>query len=119
MSKSEVAVDYTDVREQIRSHSGSVVSRKIRERTIEAGMFLCAVFSVAITVGIVWVLVYESWNFFRNVSIVDFLTDTQWTVLFENPRYGIMPLVTGTLVTSVIASDRGAASGDYHCDLFE
>ena len=103
MSKSEVAVDYTDVREQIRSRSGSVASRKIRERIIEAGMFLCAVFSVAITVGIVWVLVYESWNFFRNVSIIDFLTDTQWTVLFENPRYGIMPLVTGTLVTSMIA----------------
>jgi phosphate transport system permease protein len=103
MSKSEVAVDYTDVRERIRSHSGDVVSRKIRERTIEAGLFLCAVFSVAVTVGIVWVLVYESWNFFRNVSIVDFLTDTQWTVLFENPRYGILPLVTGTLVTSVIA----------------
>ena len=103
MSKSEVAVDYTDVREQIRSRSGSVASRKVRERIIEAGMFLCAAFSVAITAGIVWVLVYESWNFFRNVSIIDFLTDTQWTVLFENPRYGIMPLVTGTLVTSMIA----------------
>ena len=103
MSKSEVAVDYTDVREQIRSRSGSVASRKVRERIIEAGMFLCAAFSVAITAGIVWVLVYESWNFFRNVSIVEFLTDTQWTVLFENPRYGIMPLVTGTLVTSMIA----------------
>ncbi len=103
MSKSEVAIDYTDVRERIRSHSGSVASRKMRERIIEGGMFLCAVFSVAVTVGIVWVLVYESWNFFRNVSIIDFLTDTQWTVLFENPRYGIMPLVTGTLVTSMIA----------------
>jgi len=103
MSKSEVAVDYSDVREQIRSQSGSVASRKLRERLIESGMFLCAVFSVAVTAGIVWVLVHESWNFFRNVSIIDFLTDTQWTVLFENPRYGIMPLVTGTLVTSVIA----------------
>ncbi|MGZ9156472.1 MAG: phosphate ABC transporter permease subunit PstC [Candidatus Binatia bacterium] len=102
MSKSEVAVDY-DVREQIRSRSGSVASRKVRERIIEAGMFMCAAFSVAVTAGIVWVLVYESWNFFRNVSIIDFLTDTQWTVLFENPRYGILPLVTGTLVTSMIA----------------
>lgn len=103
MSKSEVAGDFPDVRAQIRSRSGSVASRKIRERVIESAMFLCAVFSVAITAGIVWVLVYESWNFFRTVSIVEFLTDTQWTVLFENPRYGIMPLVTGTLVTSIIA----------------
>ena len=103
MSKSEVAGAFPDVRQQIRAHSGSVAARKVRERIIEAGLFLCAVFSAAITVGIVWVLVYESWSFFRNVSIFDFLTDTQWTVLFENPRYGIMPLVTGTLVTSMIA----------------
>jgi phosphate transport system permease protein len=92
-----------NVEKRIRAQSGSVASRKIRERLIESSMFLCAVFSVAITVGIVWVLMYESWNFFRNVSLIDFLSDTQWTVLFENPRYGILPLVTGTLVTSIIA----------------
>lgn len=103
MSKTQVAIDYPQVRDQIRAQSGSVASRKIRERVIEFGMFLCAVFSVAVTVGIVWVLLFESWHFFANVSLFDFLTDTQWTVLFENPRYGIMPLVTGTLVTSVIA----------------
>lgn len=103
MSKSEIATDFVDVRAQIRSHSTSVAARKMRERIIEAVLFLCAVFSVAITAGIVWVLVYESLGFFKSVSIIDFLTDTQWTVLFENPRYGIMPLVTGTLVTSIIA----------------
>jgi phosphate transport system permease protein len=103
MSKSEAAVDFPDVRNQIRAYSGSITTRNIRERIIESGLFLCAVFSVAVTAGIVWVLVYESWNFFRHVSIIDFLTDTQWTVLFENPRYGIMPLVTGTLMTSLIA----------------
>ena len=103
MANTEVAVELSAVRHHIRAHSGSMTSQKIRERIIESAMFLCAVFSVAITAGIVWVLVYESWNFFRNVSMIDFLTDTQWTVLFENPRYGIMPLVTGTLVTSFIA----------------
>jgi phosphate transport system permease protein len=77
--------------------------QKLRERAIEFGMFLCALSSVAVTLGIVWVLIVESWHFFAHVSIFDFLTDTQWTVLFENPRYGIMPLVTGTLVTSTIA----------------
>ncbi|HUR71937.1 MAG TPA: phosphate ABC transporter permease subunit PstC [Candidatus Limnocylindrales bacterium] len=103
MANTEVAVELSAVRHHIRAHSRSMTSQKIRERIIESAMFLCAVFSVAITAGIVWVLVYESWNFFRNVSMIDFLTDTQWTVLFENPRYGIMPLVTGTLVTSFIA----------------
>lgn len=78
-------------------------AQKLKERIIEFSMFLCALSSVAVTAGIVWVLLYESWHFFRNVSLVEFLTDTQWTVLFENPRYGIMPLVTGTLVTSTIA----------------
>jgi phosphate transport system permease protein len=94
---------YLAVVSQSRSQAGGLTLRKIRERTIELGMFLCALFSVAVTGGIVWVLLFESWYFFQNVSIVDFITDTQWTVLFENPHYGILPLVTGTLVTSSIA----------------
>jgi phosphate transport system permease protein len=77
--------------------------QKIRERIIEFAMFLCALSSIAITVGIVGILLTESWSFFKSVSIVDFLTDTQWTVLFENPHYGIMPLVAGTVVTSSVA----------------
>jgi phosphate transport system permease protein len=76
---------------------------RLRERIIEFSMFLSAVFSIAVTVGIVGVLLVESWHFFENVSVIDFVTDTQWTVLFENPRYGILPLVTGTLVTSAVA----------------
>jgi phosphate transport system permease protein len=88
---------------QVKTMATGVTAQKIRERAIEFIMFLCALSSVAITMGIVWVLLYESWQFFENVSLIDFLTDTQWTVLFENPRYGIMPLVTGTLVTSGIA----------------
>ena len=77
--------------------------QKIRERIIEFAMFLCALSSIAITVGIVGILLTESWSFFKSVSIVDFVTDTQWTVLFENPHYGIMPLVAGTVVTSSVA----------------
>ncbi|MGH7831158.1 MAG: phosphate ABC transporter permease subunit PstC, partial [Candidatus Binatia bacterium] len=77
--------------------------RRARERTIEFFLFLAAVSSIAITVGIVGILVYESKEFFEHVSIIDFLTDTQWTVLFADPHYGIMPLVTGTIVTSTVA----------------
>jgi phosphate transport system permease protein len=83
--------------------SRTLTAQRLREKLIEFAMFLCAAFSVAITAGIVWVLLYESWHFFEHVSLLDFVTDTQWTVLFENPHYGIMPLVTGTLVTSGIA----------------
>lgn len=77
--------------------------QRVRERIIEFFLFLAALSSIAITVGIVGILLYESEQFFKHVSIIEFLTDTQWTVLFANPRYGIMPLVTGTLVTSAVA----------------
>jgi phosphate transport system permease protein len=77
--------------------------QRARERVIEFFLFLAALSSVQITAGIVSVLVFESLQFFKYVSIFEFLTDTQWTVLFADAHYGIMPLVTGTLVTSVIA----------------
>src|SRR5574341_1547300 len=103
MDTDQADAGYLAVRSRTKSVATGRTVQKIRERVLEFGMFLCAVFSVAITAGIVWVLLYESWHFFENISLVDFVTDTQWTVLFENPRYGIMPLVTGTLVTSGIA----------------
>jgi len=94
---------YLGPRATIRTLPASLTARKIRERMIEFVMFLCALSSIAITLGIVGILLFESWQFFATVSLIDFLTDTQWTVLFENPRYGIMPLVAGTLVTSMVA----------------
>ena len=103
METNHADAGYLAAQARIRAISVGLTVQKVRERFIEFLMFLCAASSIAITCGIVWVLLAESWHFFRNNSLVDFLTDTQWTVLFENPRYGIMPLVTGTLVTSGIA----------------
>lgn len=77
--------------------------RYVRERMIESLLFLAAFSSVAITIAIVVILVRESLGFFEHVSIVDFLTDTQWTPLFDDAHYGIMPLVAGTLVTAGVA----------------
>jgi phosphate transport system permease protein len=77
--------------------------QKIREKIIELVFFLCALSSVAVTFAIIYSLVSESLPFFQEVSFVDFLTDTEWTPLFENPRYGILPLLVGTLMTTVIA----------------
>jgi phosphate transport system permease protein len=95
---------YPSVRElSLQSDFAGVNLQRIRERIIEFFLFLAAMSSVAITLGIVGILLYESEQFFTHVSIVEFLTDTQWTVLFAEPRYGIMPLVTGTLVTSITA----------------
>ena len=75
----------------------------MKERIIEAFLFLAAISSVAITVGIVGTLVFESLTFFAHVSLKDFLTDTLWTPLFANPHFGILPLVMGTLVTTTVA----------------
>jgi phosphate transport system permease protein len=77
--------------------------RHFSERVIEALLFGAAAISVLTTIGIVYVLVSESIHFFQNVSIVDFLTDTQWTPLFDDAHFGIMVLVSGTLVSSVVA----------------
>lgn len=79
------------------------VRRHLFERFIEFVLMLAALVAVATTISIVAILIYESSGFFEHVSIVDFLTDTQWTPLFEDAHYGIMPLVAGTLTTSAIA----------------
>ncbi len=78
-------------------------TRHLRERLIEFILFSAAAFSVAVTLGIVYVLVSESVLFFRHVPIWDFLTDTQWTPLFDDAHYGIMVLLSGTLVSSGVA----------------
>ncbi len=77
--------------------------RNLSERIIEGLLFCAAAVSVLTTVGIVYVLVSESIQFFQNVSIVDFLTDTQWTPLFDDAHFGIMVLISGTLVSSAVA----------------
>lgn len=81
------------------------------ENTIEFGLLLAAVFSVFITAGIVYVLISETIPFFthreedgsRSVTLWKFLTDTQWTPNFSDKHFGILPLVSGTLMTTLIA----------------
>jgi phosphate transport system permease protein len=78
-------------------------SRRIKEHVIEALLLLAALVAVATTVGIVFILVKESIAFFRGVSLLDFLTDTEWTPLFSDPHFGIGVLLSGTLTSSAIA----------------
>ncbi|NER31618.1 MAG: phosphate ABC transporter permease subunit PstC [Symploca sp. SIO1C4] len=77
--------------------------RNLRERAIEFVLFLAALSAVATMAAILFILVEESLSFFKQVSLVEFLTATKWTPLFTNPRYGILPLVSGTVVTSTVA----------------
>ncbi len=77
--------------------------RKLQERSIESVLFLCAISSVFITLSIVMILSYESFGFFQEVSIIEFFTGREWTPLFADPKFGIMPLVMGTLLTTFVA----------------
>jgi phosphate transport system permease protein len=77
--------------------------QKVKERLIETILFLCAFSSIFVTFAIIYTLLSEAIPFFKIVTIKEFLTGTEWTPLFENAKYGILPLVTGTLMTTVIA----------------
>jgi phosphate transport system permease protein len=77
--------------------------RNLTERLIEFMLLGAAAVSVLTTLGIVYVLVSESITFFAQIGIVEFLTDTQWTPLFDDAHFGIMVLVSGTLVSSFVA----------------
>ncbi len=88
------------------SHPGKLgysFRRNLNERFIEAFLFLSAALSIAIMLAIVAMLAKESVVFFQHVSLWDFLTDTQWTPLFDDAHYGILPLISGTVVSSLIA----------------
>lgn len=77
--------------------------RRIKELIIEKSLLSSALVTIAVSVGIILVLSIEAVRFFSEVSIFDFFTDTQWTPLFTEKHFGILPLLSGTLLTSFIA----------------
>lgn len=76
---------------------------KRKEKIIEFLLALSGAITVLTTIGILSVLLYESVLFFKEVSIIEFFTDTQWTPLFADKHFGILPLISGTVLTSFIA----------------
>ncbi len=84
--------------------SSGAAGRALRERIIGAVLFLAGAVSVLTTIGIVLVLIWESVGFFRRVPMVEFLTGTQWTPLFQPQHFGVLPLLAGSILVAVIAS---------------
>lgn len=74
-----------------------------KEKWIEWLMIACSFVTVLTTLGIILILALETVNFFSEVSVGEFLTDTQWTPLFSEKHFGILPLLSGTLLTTTIA----------------
>ncbi len=77
--------------------------RNTREKLIQIALLLAATVSILTTIGIVFSLLFETIAFFSEVSIIEFLTETEWTPLFSIKKYGIWPLLSATLLTSAIA----------------
>lgn len=76
---------------------------KLKEKIIERLLLACSLITILTTLGIIGVLIFETVRFFKEVSIIDFLTDTQWTPAFTDQHFGILPLLMGTLLTTLIA----------------
>jgi phosphate transport system permease protein len=95
----------------------AIVGRDVVEAVIERALWACAALSVLVTAGIVGVLAWEAAAFFREVSLVAFLTGRTWTPLFHSQAFGVLPLVAGTvLVTAIamlVAVPAGLVSGLY------
>ena len=79
-------------------------SRRLGEAAIGVLLFSCAAISTLVTVGIVIVLVGETTAFFREVSVLEFLTNTEWTPLFAEQNFGVLPLLSGSLLIAVGSS---------------
>ena len=78
--------------------------KKIIEKLVPIALFLAAALSVLTTFGIVFTLIFETFEFFTRVSITDYLFGTEWLPFSgKEPLYGILPLILGTFKVTFIA----------------
>lgn len=82
-----------------------------RELAIQGVLATCALLSIFTTLGIIAVLAEETFEFFKTAGLVEFFTETRWTPQFQDKHYGILPLLSGTVVVAGIASLIGIPLG--------
>ena len=91
--------------------------RRAREAPIYVFLFFCAALSIVTTVGIVFILFEETLSFFAEVSLVEFLTATEWTPLFAEKHFGVLPLLSATMLMAagamLIAAPLGLLAAIY------
>ena len=76
---------------------------KLKENIIEKALAACAIITILTTLGIILVLLIHAIGFFQEISLFSFLTETEWDPLYAEPTFGILPLLSGTFLTSAIA----------------
>ncbi|MFJ7646448.1 phosphate ABC transporter permease subunit PstC [Lysinibacillus sp. NPDC097279] len=90
--------------QQLIANSRNQKTKKIVEKAMPALLFSAALISILTTFGIVFTLIFETFEFFKRVSITDFLFGTQWLPFSgKEPLFGILPLIAGTLKVTFIA----------------
>jgi len=82
---------------------GSLVYKRILDKFMLAVFFTAGFFTIFITIGIVYVLLTDTLEFFKEVSIKEFLTEKEWTPVFATKKFGIWPLIAGTFLIAAIA----------------
>lgn len=103
----------------VKRSTSSLSSAQTRfgEGLLEKLFFFCALLSVLTTVSVIGILAFETYNFFQKVPMLDFLTGTRWTPLLEPKHYGILPLISGTVLivlgAALVALPVGVASAVY------
>lgn len=87
--------------------AAGISSLRHRRRPVDAAvralLVLAAIVSILTTVGIIVSLVNPTWGFFREVGLGEFFTSTRWTPTLAPRAYGVLPLVTATVITTAIA----------------
>ncbi len=117
------AIDMEELDTRSRVRRGGPLEARLRrgrEALVQGVLFFCAFVSIFTTLAIIFVLLEETVGFFAEVSIIDFLTDTQWIPGLGGgpggvePHFGILPLLSATLLVAagaaVVALPVGLAS---------
>ncbi|SFP74740.1 phosphate ABC transporter permease subunit PstC [Salibacterium halotolerans] len=91
------------IRKMIEDKASQKGATNAAEKTMPKLFLICAIISILTTFGIVLTLLFETITFFSEVSIVEFLTSSQWYPMFSDPDYGIRPLLLGTFTIAAIA----------------
>lgn len=91
------------VREMIQEKQKAVSLNNVTEKLMPRFLFIIAIISILTTIGILYTLLIEAVHFFRDVPFLDFFTGTELKPLGANAKFGILPLLTGTVISSTIA----------------
>ena len=78
--------------------------RDIEGNIFRGIFFICAFLSIIVSVVIVYSLISQAWGFFSEISVFEFISGTRWSPILKPRSYGILPLVSGTLLVSFIAA---------------